>query len=30
LRQGPDVEVLGPPALKKKVKETVHKMSQLY
>jgi predicted DNA-binding transcriptional regulator YafY len=30
LRQGPDVEVLGPPALKKKVKDTVQKMSQLY
>jgi len=30
LRQGEDVEVLGPVSLKKKVKETVQKMLQLY
>jgi predicted DNA-binding transcriptional regulator YafY len=30
LRQGPDVEVLAPAALKKKVKETVQKMLRLY
>jgi hypothetical protein len=30
LRQGPDVEVLAPVALKKKVKETVQKILELY
>jgi predicted DNA-binding transcriptional regulator YafY len=30
LRQGPDVEVLAPAALKKKVKETVQKILKLY
>jgi predicted DNA-binding transcriptional regulator YafY len=30
LRQGSDVEVLSPPALKVKVKETIQKMLELY
>jgi predicted DNA-binding transcriptional regulator YafY len=30
LRQGEDVQVLGPVSLKNKVKETVQKMLQLY